>query len=456
MTDTVSETDGRPWSPEAEQAVLGALLKGAPLTDVHLTPADFCVYRHQVIFLTIAQLTAKRQPVDMLTVWEASKDAGSGEDVGGLVYLTELANCGYSGRNVGAHAARLREMARRRALLEKAEAALEIASEAGGDVSTKIDRITSLFASLQREQTRKVPRSLAEIALERTGHYEALERGEVVAGMPTHIPALDRLLNGGLRPGGLYIVAARPGVGKSSVSQWITMHMSRDGNRVLFLSQEMAETEVADRAVSSRGRIPYDALLSGRMDREHWARAADVLSAGDLADFFVDDQPALTLLDVRSKAKQVPGLKALVLDYLQLCAGSAGKDANRNTEIEQISRGLKALAKELGIAVIALSQLNRQVELRTNKRPVLADLRDSGSIEQDADAVALMWPARELGQGARLIGLELAKNRQGRQGATVALHFGGSPPRWAESTESLTPAAALAPARARGFSEVVD
>lgn len=454
MTDIVSETDGRPWSPQAEQAVLGALLNGAPLTEISLTGSEFCSWQHKSIFNTIKRMVARHQPIDILTVWEAAKDAGQTEDVGSLEYLTDLANAVYSTRNLGAHAARVREMARRRDVLDKAETALEIACDPAGDASTKIDKITSLFASLQREQTRKVPRSLAEIALERTGHYEALERGDVVAGMPTHIPALDHLLNGGLRPGGLYIWAARTGVGKSSVSQSITMDMARDGHRVLFLSQEMAETEVADRAVSSRGRIPYDALLSGRMDREHWARAADVLSAGDLADFFVDDQPALTLLDVRSKAKQVPGLKVLVLDYLQLCAGSAGKEANRNTEIEQISRGLKALAKELGIAVIALSQLNRQVELRTNKRPVLADLRDSGSIEQDADAVALMWPARDLGHGARLIGLELAKNRQGRQGGTVALHFDGSTQRWAESTESLTPAASLAAPRPRGFSEV--
>ena len=454
MTDIVSETEGRPWSPEAEQAVLGALLKGAPLDGISLTMGDFCSWQHKIIFDTIKRLASRHQTIDILTVWEAAKDDGRTEDVGSLEYLSVLANAVYSTRNLGAHAARVREMAKRRELLEKAETALEIAWDPAGDTATKVDQITSLFAGLQREQTRKVPRSLAEIALERTEHYEALERGEVAAGMPTHIPALDRFLNGGLRPGGLYIVAARPGVGKSSVSQSITMEIARDGHRVLFLSQEMAETEVADRAVSSRGQIPYDALLSGQMDRQHWARAVDVLSAADLADFFVDDQPALTLLDVRSKAKQVPGLKVLVLDYLQLCGGSGGKEANRNSEIEQISRGLKTLAKELGIAVIALSQLNRQVELRTSKRPMLADLRDSGSIEQDADVVALMWPARDLGQGARLIGLELAKNRQGRQGSTVALHFDGATQRWAESTESLTPLQPMPSAARRGFSEV--
>jgi len=158
------------------------------------------------------------------------------------------------------------------------------------------------------------------------------------------------------------------------------------------------------------------------------------VSSEALRRLHLDDQGSLTLADIRAKAKSVPGLQLLVLDYLQLCAGAVGSTANRNSEIEQISRGLKALAKELGIAVVALSQLNRQVEQRTSKRPMLSDLRDSGSIEQDADAVLMLWPVRDLSYGAKLIGLSLAKNRQGRS-AEMALHFNGDRQSWGESTE---------------------
>lgn len=284
--------------------------------------------------------------------------------------------------------------------------------------------------------------------MERTAHYEALQAGKAVAGWPTNIPRLDLLLNGGLRPGGLYIEAARPSVGKSSLAQWLGMVMAKSGLKVLFLSLEMTCEELADRAVSSSGRIDYSALQTGRMSNEHWSRAVDALDAVELKNFYVDDQAGITLTDIRAKAKQVPGLNVLILDYLQLCAGSGVKDANRNSEIEQISRGLKTLAKELGIAVIALSQLNRQVEQRTNKRPMLSDLRDSGAIEQDADAVIFLWPVRELPNGVRLIGLGLDKNRQGRCGE-VALHFEGAVQRWTESSESVhtTPA----PGRSRGM-----
>ena len=160
--------------------------------------------------------------------------------------------------------------------------------------------------------------------------------------------------------------------------------------------------------------------------------------------FFVDDQPALMLRDIRIKAKSVKGIKVLILDYLQLCA-STRRDGNRNSEIEEISRGLKTLAKELGIAVIALSQLNRDVEKRANKRPMLSDLRDSGAIEQDADVVMFVWPVREFeGEGRRILGLGIDKNRQGRLGE-VGLDFYGDTQRWGESTADIRP-----PVQARG------
>lgn len=428
-----------PWSREAEQAALGSLLVNChvaydlaqPLEPIHFfSPSNATIYR------AIRSLMAKHLPVDTVTVFEHLRDTGQAEDAGGLQYLHELSQGVGSHYNVARYAAIVREKAMCRALLETADKAVELASEATGDAAAKLDQITSMFGALQRQQITKVPRSLSEIAVERTAHYDALESGTIEPGWKTHIPQLDALLNGGLRPGGLYIIAARPSVGKSSFSQALGMGQAMDGRKVLFLSQEMGCEELADRAVSNVGRINYSALLSGRMQQDDWSRAVKVTESASLKDFFVDDQAGLTLMDIRGKAKQVKGLGVLIVDYLQLCSGSGGKEVNRNSEIEVISRGLKTLAKELGIAVIALSQLNRQVEQRTSKRPMLSDLRDSGSIEQDADVVAFLWPVREFVSGSRLIGLGIDKNRQGKLG-DVALHFDGSVQRWTESSESL-------------------
>lgn len=440
-----------PVSAESEQACLCALMTGASLDAVQpLKASDFFHDAHADIFAAIQHLHAKRRPVDLVTVFEYLKDSPNAE-AADIAYLQQLVDVATPTRHAAEHARRVREMAQRRALIDAAEQASEIASSQGGDAAAKLDQITSLFVGLQREHIAKVPRSLADVVLLRTEHYEAVERGTVEPGWRTGLAPLDRLLNGGLRPGGMYIVAARPSVGKSSLAQWVGMEQARAGRKTLFLSQEMPEAELADRAVASAGRIEVDRLLTGGLERDDWARIVDVQDETALRDFFVDDQPALTLGDVRAKAKQVKGLKVLILDYLQLCAGTVGREANRNAEIEQISRGLKQLAKELGIAVIALSQLNREVERRASKRPILADLRDSGAIEQDADVVGLMWTVRGF-DGGRLVGLDLAKNRQGRTGE-VALHFDGARQAWGESTESLSVPTPASSGRRRGFGD---
>lgn len=425
-----------PWSQEAEQSILGGLLldcqRGFDRVQP-LEPQHFFDARHGDIYRVIRQLIAKRQPVDVITVFESLRDEGKSDEAGGLPYLNSLAQYVPSAAHVHRYAAIIRDKAMRRALLEAADQALEVASLADGDMASKLDKITSLFGSLQRQQVAKVPRTLAEVALERTAHYEDLQAGRAISGWPTHLALLNIQLNGGLRPGCLYYQAARPGVGKTSLSLDIA---AKAGLRTLFLSQEMTSEQLADRGVANVGRVRYAALQNGSLEPDDWARVVDAIESPSLKEIYIDDQGSLTLSDIRAKAKMVPGLQLLVLDYLQLCAGSAGAGANRNAEIEQISRGLKSLAKELGIAVLALSQLNRQVEQRTNKRPVLSDLRDSGSIEQDADAVMLLWPVRDLGTDAKLIGIDIAKNRQGRTGE-IALHFNGETQTWGISTESL-------------------
>lgn len=423
------------WSQEAEQSVLGALLMDPSAAErISLSAADFHHAGHRAIFGAIQREIATRRPVDVVTVFLALQGEGKDEEAGGLKYLNELAGSVPSSRAIKRHAEIVAERARNRAVLAAADEAAEIAGGAG-TAAEKTERIAALFTALQRGHVQSMPRSIYEIALQRTQHYQDLQDGKVAAGWPTEVPSLDSMLAGGLRPGKLYILAARPKVGKSSFAQSIALTMARAGRPTLFLSQEMGAEEVADRAVVNVGRLDYSAMTAGKMDHASWGRAVDALEELSHSKLFVDDQGGLTLGDIRAKARSVPGLKVLVLDYLQL-SSSGLKDANRNTQIEELSRGLKTLAKQMDVAVIALSQLNRDVEKRASKRPQLSDLRDSGAIEQDADAVMFLWPARETQGVHRLIGCAIEANRQGRSGA-FGLAFDGSTQRWGESTESI-------------------
>ena len=430
-----------PWSEAAEQSLLGSLLADNAAWDRcsdAVTAGDFYSQQHRLLFETIAALLLANRPADVVTVFERLQAQGKVEQAGGLAYLSAIASSVAGASNARRYAEIVAEKATRRTLIAACDEASSLAFGAENTAAV-LDKIAATFAQLERRQTRKAPRSLAEIAIQRVEHYEALERGDVEAGWPTRIPALDAMLNGGLRPGGLYILAARPKVGKSSFSLAIAECMASQDRPTLVLSQEMPDTEVADRAVAHAGRVDYSALMSGRLGTEGWARAADAMEKLSSLPLYVDDQPALTIAEIKSKARSVKGLKVLVLDYLQLCAGTK-EDDNRNAQIEAITRGLKALAKQQQIAVIALSQLNRDVEKRANKRPGLSDLRDSGAIEQDADVVMFLWPVSDFPhEGRKVVGLAVEANRQGPPGV-MALDFHGAHQRWGESTASLEPA----------------
>lgn len=436
-----------PWSNEAEQGVLGAVLfdnrAWDRIADL-LVEADFYSPAHREAFAAIGRLIVSGHPADAITVSDELLQAPAAASID-LAYLNGLAQSVPSAANARRYAEVVRKHAARRSLIATLDEALLTAREQP-DVAGAVDEISTKLGQLQLGRSTAAPRSIAEIAVGRVEHYEALERGEVAAGWPTHIPALDARLNGGLRAGSLYILAARPSVGKSSLAQRLGLGLAGDGLPTLFLSMEMDATEVADRAVASSGRVSYSALLTGKMDHEHWARATEAIEHLARLPFHVDDEPALTLRAIRAKAKSIRGLKVLIVDYLQLCAGRR-RDGNRNSEIEEISRGLKALAKELGLAVIALSQLNRDVEKRATRRPTLSDLRDSGAIEQDADVVLFLWPVREFdNEGRRVLGLGIDKNRQGRLGE-IGLDFFGDTQRWQQSTADIRSEPAPRPRR---------
>ena len=429
-----------PWSCEAEQSVLGGLLIAPDAmgrTAEHgLTAGDFYDHRHGTIWAAISDLVARRHPVDVVTVFERLQATGQAEDCGGIAYLNELAQSVASAANIGRYAVIVAGYARKRALAAAADAALALA-QGPGDAEDLADQIGTLFAKVKRSGTYGTAQPLGVLLTARLGHWQALADGEITGGIPTGLGSLDNVLSGGLRQGALIVLAARPSVGKTSLAGTIGLHVAQQGKPVLMLSQEMTTGDLVDRFAANLGTVRLDRIITGRFEGDDLSRVLDATEAVTTTPFFIDDQPALTLLAVRAKARQVQqrhGLSLLVVDYLQLCAGSAGPAQNRNLQVEEISRGLKALAKELGCTVLALSQLNRNA---AEREPELSDLRDSGAIEQDADTVLMLHPWSDDGDGRITVLCKVPKNRQGQRGR-LALSFVGSSQRWAVSSANVS------------------
>jgi replicative DNA helicase len=303
-----------------------------------------------------------------------------------------------------------------------------------------VDRIGAAQAKLELLQevtSKSEPEPVSNFVVSVLDRIQALADGEIEPGIPTGIADLDRLLSGGLRGGKQIIIAARPSVGKSSLSEQLCLNLATRGIPAAMFSQEMTKDELTDRAVCNLGRIDLGRYLTGKLQDDEWSRLSDAVEMIRDLPFYLDDQPQLTLQTISAKARMLKrkhGIKLLVLDYIQLC-GTTNPKASRHHQLEELSRGLKSLAKLLDISIVTLSQLNREVEKRPGGRPIMADLKESGAIEEDADIVGLMWK-HSVGEEHNVVGLELAKNRQGRTGQ-LALHFQGSMQRWGQSTESL-------------------
>lgn len=430
------------WSQDAEQSAIGGALIApdvlSRLDGQHLRADHFAIDAHQHIWAAIVDLTARRQPVDVITVFERLRDRGADERAGGIQYLNELAGSVVSASNIRTYAKIILQHALRRKIVETADLAQQIAKEPG-DADEQLDRVAALFAAIQPLASSAEPVSLGEVLLQRVPHWEGLEAGTLLPGMPTRLPTLDSALGGGLKPGKVIVIAARPSIGKTSVAMQILLNVAADGHPVLLCSQEMQAGDLVDRATANLGRVNLGALTMGRFDGDDWARITEAAETAGPLPFYIDDQPALTLLDIRAKARKVQqrhGLKVLAVDYLQLCA-STGRQDNRHHQIEAISRGLKQLAKELGVCVLLLSQVNRDSTRRAEGEPTLADLKESGAIEEDADTVMFLHPKGGLPDGSLLLAAILAKNRQGRRGH-IALAFHGATQRWVESTADVS------------------
>lgn len=425
-----------PHSLEAESSVLGGLLldNGAwdRVGDV-LIDSNFYRYEHRLVYAAIAKLINESKPADVITVHEELQRLGKADEVGGLAYLNALAQYVPSASNIRRYA----EIVRERAILRKlVSASDEIATSAfnpqGRAVDKILDEAESKIFHIGEEGSRmkqgfQPMDSLVVELLDRV--QEMADNPNDVTGVPTGFYDLDRM-TAGLQPGDLVILAARPSMGKTAFAINIAEHVAlNEGLPVAVFSMEMGAAQLAVRIVGSIGRIDQSHLRTGKLTDEEWPRLTEAIERLRNVSLHIDETPGLTPSELRANARrlarQCGKLGLIVVDYLQLMSGSSSSDENRATELGEISRGLKALAKELQCPVIALSQLNRSVEQRTDKRPMMSDLRESGAIEQDADIIMFIYrddyynkDSRERGMAEIIIG----KQRNGPTG-TVKLTF---------------------------------
>ena len=437
-----------PQSIEAEQSVLGALLidKDAVVEVAEfLRPADFYRSQHGDIFAAILELYDRREPVDIVTVSDALERKGLLEAVGGSAYLTSLINLTPTAVNAVHYARLVERKAVLRNLIGAAGRIAAIGYEEHPDVAEAVDQAEAeLFAVSQRRigSGFTILKQLLHTAYDRLDYLHQ-HRGEIV-GVPTGFKELDALTTG-LQKSDLIIVAARPSIGKTSLALNIAEHAAvQRGRTVGIFSLEMSKDQLVLRLLSSRAAIDSQRLRTGFLEEMDFTRLAPAMNELAEAAIYIDDTPNISTMELRTKARRLQaeaGLDLVIVDYLQLMqASTTSRDANRVQEVSEISRGLKALARELEVPVVALSQLSRQAEMRESREPRLSDLRESGSIEQDSDLVLFLWrekdrPADDGDLDGEVVNLKLAKHRNGPTG-DLKLWFKKSQTRFLSLAES--------------------
>lgn len=389
-----------PHSLEAEQAILGGILiEGRSWEQIadKLKAVYFYRQEHQLIFQAMEQLSHVNQPIDVITVSEHLQKSNQLEEVGGLAYLGELAKNTPSAANIAAYADIVLERSVLRELISVGSGISELATHPKGKLSAEIldEAERRVFDIAERGNKNSGPENIQQVTARALDRIEKLfQNNSPITGLPTGFGDLDDL-TAGMQNGDLVIIAGRPSMGKTTLAMNLAEHAAiRSKKPVLVFSMEMPADSLAVRLISSLGRIDQSKLRTGKLAEEDWSRLTSAVGLLSEAKMYIDETPALTPTDLRARARRVAreqkDLGLIVIDYLQLMRGS-GHVENRTAEISEISRSLKALAKELNVPVIALSQLNRSLEQRPNKRPVMSDLRESGAIEQDADLIAFIY-----------------------------------------------------------------
>ncbi len=390
----------QPHSPEAEQSVLGGLLLSADGWDAvaeTLTASDFYRPGHRLIFRQIAQLADALQPIDVITVADRLEASGELESAGGLSYLAELAQNTPSASNIRAYAEVVHERASLRRLIEAAQ---DIADSGfnpeGRSADALIDEAERRIMQIS-EQGPKAggPEGVNDLLKGAVDRIEELfNTGGDITGLSTGFIELDRMTSG-LQDSDLVVVAGRPSMGKTSFAMNMVEHAVLNQDKpILVFSMEMPADQLIIRMLSSVGRIDQTRIRNGKLEQEDWPKLSAAVNKLKDVPLYIDDTPALSPTEVRSRARRVfrenDGLGMIMVDYMQLMQ-IAGATEGRTAEISEISRSLKAIAKEFKVPMVALSQLNRALEQRPNKRPVNSDLRESGAIEQDADVIMFIY-----------------------------------------------------------------
>ena len=388
-----------PASVEAEQAVLGAmLLKPEAVTTAaeELSADDFYRETHRLIYEAMMELKERTEPVDLVTLTEQLKKADKLAKIGGIPALSLIANSVPTAANVHYHARIVHEKAQLRSLISAATEIAGAAYESADEVEDIMDNAEKRILAVSSGKRSKDFVPLREILLDTLEQIDARYNNKgSITGLPTGFTELDHL-TAGLQKSDLILVAARPSMGKTAFTLNIAAHVVlRAREPVAFFSLEMSKEQLVQRLLCSEGRIDSQRLRVGELEEKEWGDLIDTANRLSAAPLYIDDTPGITVMELRSKARRLKaehGLSLIVIDYLQLMQGRASKNGdNRQQEISEISRSLKALARELNVPVIALSQLSRSVESRQVKRPMLSDLRESGSLEQDADIVMFLY-----------------------------------------------------------------
>jgi replicative DNA helicase len=389
-----------PQAQELEQAVLGALmLERDALTDVidALRPESFYNEKHKVIYQAILDLFRESAPVDLLTVTNKLRTNGDLEMAGGAFYVTELTSKVNSASNVEYHARIVSEMAIKRELIKISGEIQHEAYEDTSDVFELLDKTQSSIFEVSENNVRKNYENMKEIMVRAIKELEIRkDQEDGLTGVPSGLAELDKITNG-WQPSDLIIIAARPAMGKTAFILSCVRNAAVDhGKACAVFSLEMSNVQLVNRLICAEAEIESDKIRKGNLSDHEWVQLHTRIKKLTEAPIFIDDTPGLSILDLRAKCRRLKtqhDIQLVVIDYLQLMSGGGGNKGggNREQEIASISRSLKGLAKELSVPVIALAQLSRAVETRNDKKPQLSDLRESGSIEQDADQVMFLY-----------------------------------------------------------------
>ena len=418
-----------PYNLEAEQSVLGSMLlsKDAIFTAVERLKADdFYKDSHQRIFELLLELHENREPVDLITVTEAMRSKKMLEQVGGVTYLTTLTEIVPTAANISYYCDIVEEKSLIRKLINTCSKVLSMAYEAKDDVEGLLDEAERMIFEIVQKRRVEGFFHIKDVLLTTFERIEELYNSEGgITGIPTGFPDLDEKTSG-FQPSDLILIAARPSMGKTSFALNIAANAAiRHDIPVAIFSLEMSKEQLVQRLLCSESNVDSHRLRTGQLQDDDWPRLAQAMGPLSEAPIYIDDTPGISSLELMAKARRLKaekGLGLIVIDYLQLMSGRANLE-NRQQEISEVSRSLKALARELSVPVVALSQLSRAPEVRADHRPILSDLRESGSQEQDSDLVAFLYrddyydPETEKKNIAEVI---IAKQRNGPTG-TVEL-----------------------------------